>query len=204
MRTQPGGAVYNGLAIGTGSDGDHYLWAANTAAGTVDTFDANYNLTTSDGGFVDPNLDPKYSPYNVQLIPGMGLFVTYIDTTDALQGGVVNVFDTDGNFQGRFATDGTLNAPWGVAMAPNNWGPYSGTILVGNFGDGQINVFDTSGNFLDYLRNHRGNPFVFDNLWALSFGNGGSGGDTNALYFTAGINNQADGLLGSIRWRSHR
>ncbi len=203
VRAQVSGASYNGLAIGTGSDGNHYLWAANTRAGTIDVFDAGYNPTDSPGGFVDPDLDPNYSPYNIQLIPSIGLFVTYIDTTAPLEGGVVNVFDTDGNFQGRFATDGTLNAPWGVALAPDDFGPASGAILVGNFGDGQISVFDTSGNFLDYLRNRHDNPFVFENLWALSFGNGGSGGDTNALYFTAGINNQADGLLGSIRWRHH-
>ncbi len=196
------GASYNGLAIGVGSDGNPYLWATNTRAHTVDVFDSGYNQVSSPGGFVDPSLEAKYSPYNVQLIEQTYLFVTYIDTTDPDDGGVVNVFDTDGNFLMRFATGGTLNAPWGVAFAPDNFGPWSGTILVGNFGDGRISVFDVYGNFLDLLRDHEGNPWVIDGLWGLSFGNGRSGGDTNALYFTAGINNQADGLFGSIRWHS--
>jgi uncharacterized protein (TIGR03118 family) len=206
-RVTVSGASYNGLAIGTGSDGNPYLWAANTRGRSVDVFDSGYNQVSSPGGFADPNLESKYSPYNVQLIKydpqTVYLFVTYIDTTDPDDGGVVNVFDTDGNFQWRFATGGTLNAPWGVALAPGNFGRWSGTVLVGNFGDGRISVFDIYGDFLDLLRDREGNPWVFDGLWGLSFGNGGSGGDTNALYFTAGINNQVNGLLGSIRWHSN-
>ena len=195
------GAVYNGLALGTGSDGLKYLYAPNTRGGTIDVFDSNYDQVDSPGGFVDAGLDPKYSPFNVQLVNGVYLFVTYLDTTDADEGGVVNVFDTDGNLLQRFAQDGTLNAPWGVAQAPDSFGDFGGAILIGGFGDGRISAFDGSGNFLGLLSDKEGNPWVFERLWALSFGNGGSGGSTDTLYFTAGINNQQDGLLGSLKPR---
>jgi uncharacterized protein (TIGR03118 family) len=199
-RATVSGAVYNGLALATGSDGNKYLYASNTLGGTIDVFDTNYNQVNSPGGFVDPNLDPKYSPFNVQLING-SLFVTYLDTTDVDEGGAVNVFDTDGNLLQRFTQDGTLNAPWGVAQAPNSFGVFGGAILIGGFGDGRISAFDGSGNFLGLLSDKEGNPWVFERLWALTFGNGGSGGSPDTLYFTAGINAQQDGLFGSLKPR---
>jgi uncharacterized protein (TIGR03118 family) len=195
------GAIYNGLALATGSDGDKYLYAANTTGGTIDVFDTNYQPFASPGGFVDPSLDPKYSPFNVQLINSAYLFVTYLDMTDPDEGGVVNVFDTDGNLLQRFTQNGTLNAPWGVAQAPASFGDFGGAILIGGFGDGRISAFDSSGNFLGLLSDKEGNPWVFDRLWMLTFGNGVSGGRTDRLYFTAGINNQQDGLFGSLKPR---
>jgi hypothetical protein len=117
----------------------------------------------------------------------------------------------DGNFLRRVVTGG-VNAPWGLALAPDNFGPFSNALLVGNFGfgDGKINVYDPStGQFLGNITDASGKPLAIEGLWAITFGNGGSGGDTNALYFAAGINRTgpnsfgaADGLFGVIRFLS--
>src|SRR5262249_60984397 len=120
----------------------------------------------------------------------------------------VDAFDTDGHFMEREVTGG-VNAPWGMAEAPDNFGPFSGALLVGNFGfgDGKINAYDDdTGQFLGNLTDANGQPLAIEGLWAQAFGNGGNAGDPNALYFAAGINRTgpgsfgaADGLFGSIR-----
>jgi len=111
-------------------------------------------------------------------------------------GGVVDVFDTDGNFIQRVATFVTLNSPWGLALAPANFGQFSNDLLVGNNGDGRINAFDPStGNFLGQLADRNGNPIAIPNLWGLAFGNDGLAGRSNYLLFTAGSNG---GLFGSL------
>ena len=97
---------------------------------------------------------------------------------------------------------GRLNAPWGVAIAPANFGLHSNRLLVGNFGGaGKIAAFNQdTGRFIDFLRNPEGAVIALDGLWALMFGNGASLGDTNALYFAAGTEGEAAGLFGSLRY----
>jgi hypothetical protein len=105
-----------------------------------------------------------------------------------------------GHLVQQFAAQGVLNSPWGVALAPVGFGAYGRDLLVGNFGDGRINVFNpTTGAWLGTLmHNTNGGPIEVPGLWAIAFGNGHSGGDAHTLYFTAGINDESDGLFGSI------
>jgi uncharacterized protein (TIGR03118 family) len=113
--------------------------------------------------------------------------------------GIVDTFDLSGNLLARFAQHGQLNSPWGVALAPASFGAFGGDLLIGNFGNGHINAFNpTTGEFLDKVRNPHGQAIVIDGLWTVKFGNGGSGGDRETLYFTAGPNDESDGLFGSL------
>jgi uncharacterized protein (TIGR03118 family) len=111
--------------------------------------------------------------------------------------GFVDVFDTDGHLLRRFASRGHLNSPWGVARASFAFGRFSGDILIGNFGNGRIHAFDSDGNFLGVLQDVNKNPIVIDGLWMLTLG-GGRNSSSDTLYFTAGPNNETDGLFGTI------
>jgi uncharacterized protein (TIGR03437 family) len=183
------------------------LYAANFSFGKIDVFDTNFKLTTVPGGFGDANLPAGYAPFNIWPINGK-LYVTFAkqDPTKKLDvagvgNGVVDVFDLNGNILQRLTAGGPLNSPWGVALVGGSWGFPNGAILVGNFGDGHINAFDqTSGNLLETLQNASGAPITIQGLWAIELGNGGSAGDPEYLYFTAGIFNNGvqAGLLGSI------
>jgi len=198
------GAIYKGLTLSGG--GGNFLYATDFHNGTVDVFDASFNLVTAPGGFVDPNLPAGYAPFGIRDIGG-DLYVTYA-VRDSTTGdevasaglGIVDVFDTNGNLLRRLAgPGGALNAPWGLALVPAGFGAFEGDLLVGNFGDGTINAFDpATGTFLGTLRDAHGNPFVNDGLWGLQFGNGGAGGLPNVLYLTAGINDERDGLFAAI------
>lgn len=197
-------AIYKGIAI----DGDR-VYATNFSAGTVDVFDSTLAPVTTSGGFVDPNLPSGYAPFNIENIAGQ-LYVTYAkqdaDKEDDVPGpgnGFVDVFDADGNFVERFASNGVLNSPWGMALAPASFGAFGNDLLIGNFGDGTINAFDpTNGNFLGTLDDVNGNPIVNQGLWGLEFGNNGPGFDPNTLYFTAGIPGDGEvedhGLFGAL------
>jgi uncharacterized protein (TIGR03118 family) len=151
------------------------------------------------GNFVDPKLPKGDVPYNIQNINGE-LFVTYRSSNS--KGGAVAEFNTDGTFVKQIAANGTggnLQAPWGIALAPANFGKFSNDLLVGNFGNGRINAFNAKGKFLGQLATTARKPIVISGLWALAFGNGGKAGSPSNLYFTAGINGQADGLFGSLQ-----
>jgi uncharacterized protein (TIGR03118 family) len=200
----PSGAVYTGLALGT-IGANSYLYAANFHQGTIDVFDSGFSQTTL-SGFTDPNLPAGYAPFNVQNLGG-SLLVTYAlqDATghnpdSGLGLGIVDRFDLNGNLLQRLISPGgPLNAPWGLALAPADFGEFSNDLLVGNFGDGKINAFDpTTGAFLGALTDKNGVPISIDGLWGLTFGNGGNGGDPNTLYFTAGLSGEAHGLFGSL------
>jgi len=200
------GAVYTGLALGTTS-GSNFLYAPDFAGGKVDVIDTNFNLTTLPGSFTDPVLPAGYSPFNIQNIGGQ-LYVMYAQV-DPMSGesangaglGYVNVFNTNGSMVRRFASQGPLNAPWGIAMAPAaGFGDFSGAILIGNFGDGMINAFDAAtGTALGVLSGAGGIPLTNEGLWGLRFGNGGNGGVPTSLYFAAGIDDETHGLFGSIQ-----
>ena len=203
------GAVYKGITLGSNASGP-LLYAANFSAGTVDVFDGNFQPITVAGNFNDSNLPAGFAPFNIQRI-GRTLYVTYAlqdnakhDDVAGAGNGVINVFDADGNLVQRLVSNGPLNSPWGITLAPDFFGDYSNTLLVGNFGDGSINAFDPfTGNSLGALQDGDGNPISIPGLWALQFGNGHTGGDAETLYFTAGISNggsvEDHGLLGSIQ-----
>jgi uncharacterized protein (TIGR03118 family) len=141
----PSGAVYKGLAIGNNGS-SNLLYAANFNSGHIDVFDKNFMPTTVSGGFVDPNIPAGFAPFNVQNINGK-LYVTYArqdadkhDDVAGMGNGFVDVFDTNGNLLERLVTNGPLNSPWGLALAPGDFGQFSNDLLVGNFGDGMINA----------------------------------------------------------------
>jgi uncharacterized protein (TIGR03118 family) len=198
------GASYTGLALGTSARGDT-LYAANFAQDTIDTVNSSFADTTLAGSFTDPNLPAGYVPYNVQNIGG-SLYVEYAQvdpvTHRAAVGpgkGIVAVFDGDGNFVTQLITGGVLNAPWGITLAPALFPVFGGDLLVGNFGDGRVNAFNpTTGAFLGTLTDSSNNPIANPGLWGIGFRPAATGFDPNALYFTAGINGEQDGLFGDI------
>lgn len=195
------GAVYKGVTLATNAQGS-YILAADFHNNRVDVFPSS-GAGALPGMFTDPTLPAGYAPFNVQNVNGQ-VFVTYAkqgtgaDEVDGAGLGFVSVFDTNGNFVKRIASNGSLNAPWGVTMAPANWGSFGGDLLVGNFGDGSINAYTTDGIFAGTLRGADGNPLLNDGLWALTFGNGGNGGNLDSLYLTAGLNGESDGLFARI------
>jgi uncharacterized protein (TIGR03118 family) len=135
--------IYKGLALGQ-SGGASYLYATDFHNGKIDVFDANFKLVTLAGSFLDPGIPVGFAPFGIESF-GTNLFVTYAkqdadkeDDVSAPGNGFVNVFDTSGNFVKRFASNGALNSPWGMTMAPANFGQLGGELLVGNFGDGRI------------------------------------------------------------------
>jgi uncharacterized protein (TIGR03118 family) len=200
-----GAAVYKGLAIGT-TGGATFLYATNFKASTVDVFDSSFHMVTLDGNFSDPGIHSGFAPFGIANLNG-DLYVTYAKRNaaghDDIAGpanGYVDVFDTSGHLLRRAATRGRLNSPWGVAIAPSNFGPFSGDLLVGNFGDGRINAVDpATGEFLGQLRGADNRPITIDGLWALAFGGGvANNGPTNSLFFTAGIDGESHGLFGVL------
>lgn len=196
------GAVYKGLAMITNTTGT-FLLATNFNSGQVDVFDSNFKLVALAGSFTDPSLPAGYAPFGIQPM-GSQVFVTYArqdaakhDPVSGAGNGYVSVFDVDGNFVNRFASNGTLNAPWGAVQASASFGMFSNDLLIGNFGDGTINAFDVNGTFLGQLEDQTGAAISNGSLWALVFGAGGTG-DPNTLYFTAGLANEGHGLFGAL------
>jgi len=203
------GSVYKGLGINTSGT---LLYAANFGKSQIDVFDGNFSpVTLSATAFKDPTLPAGYAPFNIQNIGGL-LYVTYAATnggTDEIDGpglGFVDVYDFNGVFQKRLASQGVLNAPWGLALAPSTgFGALSGDLLVGNFGDGMINAYDpASGAFEGTLDDATGKPILIPGLWGIDFGNGAQGTSLDSLYFNAGIPTpggddiEAHGLFGEL------
>ena len=197
------GAVYTGLAIDNNGSGNFVL-AANLAANKIDVFDAKFAAATLSGNFTDPTIPSGYAPFNVHVINNQ-VFVTYAQQNPAggpptagAGAGYVSVFDNNGKFIARAISGGSLNAPWGIALAPASFGAFGGDLLVGNFGDGTINAFDaTSFASKGQLQDATGKPIQNDRLWEILFGANGTG-DPNTLYFSAGVNNEKGGLFGAI------
>ena len=195
------GATYTGLALAS-SGGSTYLYAADSTylTGQIRVFNSSFQPVTLTGNFTDPNALPGYVPFNIQLI-GSQLYVGYalLNPDGSSQpGGYVDIFNTDGTFASRFATGGVLNAPWGFAVAPANFGDLGDDLLIGNNGNGWINAFNPSGAFVGTLDGTDGQPLVFQDLWALDFRTGGTNVNTNALYFTEGIKNDTGGIFGEL------
>jgi uncharacterized protein (TIGR03118 family) len=200
-----GDAVYTGLAIGQVGTAT-YLYAADFEHGKIDVYDKAFQPATLDGSFSDPDIPDSYSIFNIQNIGGK-LYVTYAqqshkepDEETGHGSGFVDVFDTSGHLLQRLIEGNHLKAPWGLALAPANFGAFSNALIVGNFGDGQLHAFDPeSGRYLGEMKDENGKPIVIDGLWGITFGNGGNGGDRNALYFAAGPDDETHGLFGSLR-----
>jgi uncharacterized protein (TIGR03118 family) len=200
--------VYKGTTeatIGTNT----YLYAANFRNGTIDVLKGTSGAPDLTGSFTDPGLPSGYAPFNIQNIGGK-LYVTYAvqdpakhDDVAAPGNGIVDVYDTNGNFLQRLISNGPLDSPWGMAIAPTGFGDFSNDLLIGNFGDGLINAFDpVTGSFIGTLHDGTGN-LTIEGLWGLRFGNSGIGFDPGSLYFTAGIPGDGSvedhGLFGRIQ-----
>ena len=200
------GAIYKGLAIADTVAGPR-LYAADFHNAKVDVFDGSFGLVP-DSGFVDPGLPSGYAPFGIQTI-GDRVFVSYAkqdaDAADEIAGqgkGFVDAYDTAGNLLARVAQHGQLNAPWGLTIAPDGFGRFTGDLLVGNFGDGQINAYEEMGNghfaHRGELRDESGKSLTIDGLWALEVGQGGNNGPAGTLFFTAGPDDETHGLFGQI------
>jgi uncharacterized protein (TIGR03118 family) len=198
-------AVYTGLAIATIED-ETFLYAADTFNNKIDVFDSSFKpVTLRSNAFVDSTVPSGMTAYNIQNIHGK-LYVAYavpFFTGASFQGGVVDIFSAEGKLLKKLTRNGPtgpLQAPWGIVMAPEDFGPASHKLLVGNLDDGHISVFNPkTGAFLGQLRDTKGNTIAIDELWALVFGAGNAAnGKRNELFFTAGPNFYAHGLFGVI------
>lgn len=198
------GSVYKGLGIAQSPAGTR-LYATDFRNGAVDVFDNHFKpVTPVVNAFTDPNLPVGYAPFNV-VRSNNQLLVTYAiqdakkhDDVGGTGHGIVDVYGLDGTFDKRLITGGALNSPWGIATAPNTFGALAGSLLIGNFGDGKINAFNpTTGALLGTLTDSHGQPIVINGLWGLSTRDDLAGAE-GKLYFTAGINGEADGLFGVI------
>jgi len=200
------GAVYKGMALAS-AGGVNYLYVANFHAGTVEVYDGTYQSHSfGSNAFVDSSIPSGYAPFNIQVIGTNKLAVAYAkqdankhDDVPGAGNGYVDIFDTQGNLQFRLAHNLFLNSPWAVIVAPQSFSGFSGDILVGNFGSGLITAFNGStGAWIGNMLNINSLPVEIDGLWGLSFGNGGSGGPANTLFFTSGAFGEAHGRFGSI------
>jgi uncharacterized protein (TIGR03118 family) len=198
------GAIYKGLAIANGK-----LYATDFHNGRVDVFDRSFNVVP--GGFRDSRIPKGYAPFGIQALGG-SIFVTYArqdaakkDDVAAPGQGFVDEFTPDGALVAQVVNSGKKNAPlnaaWGLALAPADFGVFSGDLLVGNFGNGRISAYTKRGSKWVYkgqLRRTNGAPIAVDGLWAIAFGNGAAAGKTSTLYFLSGPSGETHGLFGSI------
>jgi uncharacterized protein (TIGR03118 family) len=199
-------AVYKGIAIASDGGAD-FIYAANFKGNRIDVFDQSFNLVLTKP-FTDSSIPAGFAPFNVYNHDG-NLYVTYAkqespDNEDDVKGagnGYINIFSPNGTLIKRFASQGTLNSPWGIVDAPSGFGVGNDMILVGNFGDGRINVFSSDGTYKGQLSDN-GQTISIDGLWALAFPeNGVPAGDQNQLFFTAGPKDERHGLFGYLSKR---
>jgi uncharacterized protein (TIGR03118 family) len=197
------GTVYTGLAINRAQT---RLYAANSSLGRIDVFDSNF-LAFSLGAdrFVDPSLPTGLVPFNVQQIDG-NVYVVYAPAGRPAQimaplgAGAVAVFDEDGNFIRELVSGSRLAAPWGITIAPPGFRRFSNDVLVGNFSflHSEINAFiPSNGKLHGTIPIDTGGQGA-GGLWTILFGVGGNNGSPDVLYFSDGINGEADGLFGAI------
>jgi uncharacterized protein (TIGR03118 family) len=201
-QTEGIGAVYKGLTIGTQKNGTTLLYATNFRHGTVDVFNDQWQQVNS---LTDGALPAGYAPFNAQVLDGH-LFVSYAlqdpfkhDDVAGPGNGFVDEFSLSGKLIARVASNGPLDSPWGMAIAPVDFGKFAGDLLVGNFGDGTINAFNLKNDkFVGTLDGVDGKPITIGDLWALTPGNGGSAGSKGEIFFTSGVQDESFGLFGAI------
>jgi uncharacterized protein (TIGR03118 family) len=215
MYSDTGGAVYKGLAIAA-NNGNLFLYATDFHNNKIDVFNTGFVKQATSATaftFVDPNLPAGYAPFGIQAIPGSGvagatqIFVTYaqqvapgnlVNATGAGLG-YVDIYDTNGKLIKQLIAGGVLNAPWGIALAPADFGTFSGALLVGNFGDGTITAFDpAAGTPLGMLANTNGGTTSAPGLLGIAFGNDADSQPHNTLFFAVGPNGGANGIYGRI------
>ena len=197
-------AVYKGLTLAANGTAN-LLYAADFRGAKIDVFDRMFKPVQTPGGFHDPSIPHGFAPFNIMNIQG-DLYVSYAkqdpekkDEVDGRGLGIVDVFDSNGHLIRRIGTGGKLNAPWGMALAPAEFGRFSNRLLVGNFGDGAILAFDPrNGAFLGRLRKPDGNVLKIDGLWGIAFGNGLLNQPTGTLFFAAGPDSENHGLYGML------
>jgi uncharacterized protein (TIGR03118 family) len=189
------GGSYTGLAITSNTSGNH-LFAADIANNKVDMFDGTFTLIKS---FTDTSLPAGFAPFGIQDISGL-VYVTFADTSGAA-GGFINIYTEDGVWVKRLAGGVPLNQPWGIAVAPQNFGKLSNALLVSNnTNSGTINAFNgITGEFVGTIRDASGKAIRINQLWAIVFGGGtANNGRKNELFFTAGPDNNLAGTFGAI------
>ena len=195
------GAVYKGIAIATHNGAD-FLYLANFHGGTVEVFNTNFQMDSAHA-FKDSTLPADFAPFNVVAVKNQ-LWVTYAkqllpDKEEEQPGagfGYVNIFNADGSLVRRFASQGQLNAPWGVAVTGGNFGPFNDAVFIGNFGDGAINAFDSGGRPLGKVQDVNGRTIILPGLWALYWLPEGGNFGEDRLYFTAAPDEEAHGIFG--------
>ena len=203
------GAMFTAVTMATES-GTTYLYAADFKNGTIDVFNSSFAPITVGGDFFDSAIPSGYAPYNIQNIPNSSgmpqLYVTYAEPSSSPQHvtignglGYVAVFQWDGTLISTLVSGGALNAPWGLAIAPSNFGSLSGALLVGNFGNGAIDAYNpTTGASMGTMMGANGQQLFVPGLWGLAFGNGYDSQPTTTLFFTGGPDTQTAGVFGRI------
>jgi len=195
-------AVFKGMTLGT-MDGQPVLYATNFHSGKIEAYDGSLNrIHLREDAFHDIQIPERFAPFNVRAMNGL-IYVTYAkqdhDKHDDVAGagnGYVDAFTMDGKLVMRLQHGDFLNSPWGLEIAPSSFGDLAGDILVGQFGSGLIDAFNpNSGQFISFLDDSAGHPIQNDGLWTITVGNGSN---SNSLFFTAGLNHEADGLFGRI------
>lgn len=204
-------AVYTDMALVTNATGTFVLVPNFGQGAKVEAYDTTFKPATLAGSFADPNTPAGYAPYAIKVL-GTQVFVTYmLRTTPPFAAGAgtyqeilgtntgfVSVFDVNGNFVARAVTGGNLNAPWGVAIAPANFGIYGGDLLIGNFGDGLITAYNpTTYAYLGTVADGTGKAIAYPGLWDI-FISTATAAIPNSIYFTAGTSGETHGLFGVI------
>jgi uncharacterized protein (TIGR03118 family) len=207
------GAVYKGMTSGE-INGKRFLYVANFRSARVEVYDTNFQRVRFDeddhgrfgeDAFEEDSIPRDFAPFNIQNIGG-SLFVTYAkqdaarhDPVGGAGLGFVDIFSTTGKFQGRLEHGDWFNAPWGVVWTPRDFGEFSNTILVGNFRSGWIAAFNGfTKKFIGFVLRPDNSRVFIDGIWSLTFGNNGTAGSSTTLWFSAGINNEVDGLFGTL------
>jgi len=216
------GAVYKG-ATSAEINGKRFLYVTNFRSGKIEVYNTNFKRVHLDEDAFDADGDgngdrdhdhndhsaeriPRgFAPFNIQNVGGT-LFVTYAKQDaprhDPVGGdglGFVELFTPSGKHIGHLEHGDWFNAPWGVVWTTRDFGEFSNAILIGNFRSGWIAAFNGfTHEFLGFVRNPDNSLMFIDGLWSLTFGNDATAGPANTLFFTAGINNEQDGLFGTI------
>jgi len=202
----PDSAIYKGVALAQSATGPR-LYVTNFKSGQVEMYDGNFKPVGPRrvNQFHIPGLDQNWAPFGIQSVGG-NVVVTFAhrlpgqdDEDDGPGLGWVGVFDTEGNLLVTLEHGDFINAPWGIAMSPSDFGAFSHRLLIGNFGDGWIHAYNAfTGKHEGALLDQNGQPIAIDGLWGLSFGNNAKAGASNALYFSAGPNHESQGLFGNL------